>query len=280
MIAAGIVLYNPDIRRLIENISAIKNQVGYVILVNNSPEISIRIKNIAEKELTTVNYKIINNEYNMGIAKALNQIMHCALLEGYEWVITLDQDTVCPVDLLEKMLPFIKIKDVGIICPKVVDRNFCFDNNEHGSFEFVDKCITSASLTSLEIWKKVGGYDERLFIDYVDFDYCLNLKQHGYKILRVNNIDILHEIGHAREFSVLNKKILVFNHPAMRIYYIARNKLFCAHKYKETISKNLEIKELLTMIFRVVIFETDKCNKVVAFIRGIIDGRKMIRKFL
>lgn len=34
-----------------------------------------------------------------------------------------------------------------------------------------DECITSGSLTSVEAWQKIGGFDEWLEIDGVDFDF-------------------------------------------------------------------------------------------------------------
>ena len=46
MYCAGIVTYNPDITRLVENINAIYNQVDNVIIVDNNS------KNIAEIEQT------------------------------------------------------------------------------------------------------------------------------------------------------------------------------------------------------------------------------------
>lgn len=54
--------------------------------------------------------------------------------------------------------------------------------------EFIDFCITSASCTNLAVWKEVGGFDERLFIDLVDNEFCKRLIVSGYKILRLNNL--------------------------------------------------------------------------------------------
>ena len=51
--AAGIVLYNPDIKRLEENISAIAPQVNELILIDNSS------KNIDEIAELTAKYENI-----------------------------------------------------------------------------------------------------------------------------------------------------------------------------------------------------------------------------
>lgn len=280
MILAGIVLYNPDLSRLEENIRSIYNQVDKIIFIDNSTikqnETILCIEKIVAKNKTI----FINNNGNAGIAKALNQIMEYALTHGFEWALTLDQDTVCPYNLIESYFPFLEKDDVGIICPKIEDRNFAFINDDTGTIEYVDSCITSASLTSTKIWKNVGGFTNELFIDYVDFDYCLKLKQHHYKILRVNTVSILHEIGHAKTYNILGKKILLFNHPPIRNYYIVRNKLLCAYRYKKILNFRREKKEIVTFVIRVLIFENKKKENIVSIIRGIIDGRQMIAKFV
>lgn len=273
---AGIVLYNPSLDRLGENIAAIVSQVDKIIFIDNSTNRSIDILNYINKFLDKNNYVYINNNANLGIAKALNQIMEYAFDHQYKWVLTLDQDTVCPQHIIKKFEPYTKEDNRGIVCPKIKDRNFEFENNEHGETDVVDYCITSAALTSTNIWKKIGGFAEELFIDYVDFDYCLNLKLHGFQILRVNSVEILHEIGHAKTVNICGKKLLLFNHPPIRNYYIVRNKLVCAYKYRHIINKKKENKEILTHIIRVLLLEKNKIKNISYFYKGIKDGKKMI----
>lgn len=273
---AGIVLYNPLIDRLEENIAAIADQVDKIIFIDNSMNQTISVLKCINKCLEKNNYVYINNNANLGIAKALNQIMQYAFDHQYKWVLTLDQDTVCPCQIIEKFEPYTYSDVRGIICPKIRDRNFEFINNEHGETNIIDNCITSAALTSTSLWKKIGGFSEELFIDYVDFDYCLNLKTHGYHILRVNSVEILHEIGHAKTVNMCGKRMLLFNHPPIRNYYIVRNKLYCAYKYKNIIDVKKEKKEIFTHIVRVLLFEGNKARNMVCFYKGIKDGKKMI----
>jgi GT2 family glycosyltransferase len=61
--------------------------------------------------------------------------------------------------------------------------------------EYVDFCITSASCTNLNAWKNVGGFDEWLFIDLVDNDFCKRIIVSGYKILRINSLVLDQEFG-------------------------------------------------------------------------------------
>lgn len=276
MILAGIVLYNPDIDRLKKNIKAIEKQVNKIIFIDNSKEQSEKNINIVNQMLKESQFVYISNNGNVGIAKALNQIMEYAFNKEYEWVLTLDQDTICPQNLIESYKHYLNIPNVGIICPKIKDRNFEFINNDSGKTDYIEYCITSAALTSTLIWKKVGGFSEELFIDYVDFDYCLNLKKNNYKILRVNSSEILHEIGHAKQYCILGKTILTFNHPPIRNYYIVRNKLVCAYKYKKYVNIGKEKKEILTHIIKVIFLEKNKLCNLRYIYKGIKDGKRMV----
>lgn len=276
MILAGIVLYNPNMDRLTENIQAIENQVEKIVLVDNSTENFVEKTELVNLLLQDSRFVYIDNKGNLGIAKALNQIMSYAFDKEYEWVLTLDQDTICPQNLVENYKQYLGVPDVGIICPKIKDRNFEFINNDSGKTDFVKYCITSAALTSTLIWKKIGGFSDELFIDYVDFDYCLNLKKNNYRILRVNTVEILHEIGHAKTYHILGKTILTFNHPPIRNYYIVRNKLVCAYKYKNLVNIRKEKKEIFTHVLKVIFLENNKLQNIKCLCKGIEDGIGMI----
>ena len=107
MILAGITLFNPDVARLEENISSIYGQVDRVICVDNGSD---NIKNIEDCVLNNwKNITIIKNGKNEGIAKALNQMFEFAIEQQYEYVLTLDQDSVCPDNIIEEYLSLIHI---------------------------------------------------------------------------------------------------------------------------------------------------------------------------
>ena len=106
-IIASIVLYNPDIERLSLNIKAILPQVSELIIVNNGS------KNFGEvidmtKEYTDISF--IDNEENLGIATALNQAAVFAQKNDYNWIITLDQDSVAPENLVSVYSSFVNEK--------------------------------------------------------------------------------------------------------------------------------------------------------------------------
>ena len=193
--AAGIVSYNPDIKRFKENIDSILSQVDKLIIIENGSRESDKIIKII-KSYDENCVKLVVNSKNMGIARALNQIMVCAEKENYKWVITLDQDSVCPENLVKEYSKYIEEDNVAIICPQIQDRRRKYlELEETEGISEIDMCITSASCTNVKIWRDVKGFDSKLFIDLVDNEYCKKVRLYGYKILRLNYLILNHEFG-------------------------------------------------------------------------------------
>ena len=116
MILAGITLFNPDVARLEENISSIYGQVDRVICVDNGSD---NIKSIEDCVLKNwKNITIIKNGKNEGIAKALNQMFEFAIEQQYEYVLTLDQDSVCPDNIIEEYNKYLDEHKLGSLCPQ------------------------------------------------------------------------------------------------------------------------------------------------------------------
>lgn len=272
-IAAGLVLYNPDLYRLKENIDSIIKQVKSVVLIDNGS------LNIEEVKAELSNYRcvtIIKNDKNYGIGFALNQIIKFCIDNHFEWVLTLDQDTVVPKDIIKNYVKYITVGKVALICPKIQDRNdLIHDNNQNDDeIVFVKKCITSASLTNVEICKEIGLFDETMFIDLIDFDYCIRLSLMGYRILKVNTSIIIHQLGNLKIYNLLGKKIHVTNHSKERIYYYFRNSIYYSRKHKRIIRTKEIYWDLFKKICKINVFEKDKLNKMLYLLRGIEDGLK------
>jgi len=64
-------------------------------------------------------------------------------------------------------------------------------SNEDVSVDYLPSCVL---LTSKEVIEKVGGFDEVYRIYYEDVDWCLRVKNNGYKILLVPDAKAWHDI--------------------------------------------------------------------------------------
>ena len=268
-IVAGIILYNPDINRLMENISAISPQVEHIIIIDNN---STNILGLKENLIKNSKIKFVKNENNLGVAKALNQIALSAISLDYDWLITLDQDSVAPENLVEIYSKYIEIDKVGMISCKIIDRNFgelSSQREKRKGWEFVDMCITSASMINLSVWQTVGGFCEEMFIDSVDFDICYLMQEYGYKILKTNEVALLHEVGKSQKIKFCGREELVFHHSPLRCYYMIRNSLLLGERH----SKRLFFMYVAIKRFcLVIIYEDDKCNKMNMMFKGFFHA--------
>lgn len=270
-ISAGIVLFNPDINRLEENINAVIVQCTHMYLIDNG---SSNIDEVIEllKRYNQAKITIMCNAVNCGIAKALNQITAAAQKDGFEWILTLDQDSVVPPNIIEEFEKYINNPDVGMLCPVICDRNSGIAVKIKSECEEIEECITSGSLLNIEAWRKIGGFDESMFIDGVDFDMCYQLRQNGYKILRIQSVVLLHELGHIENRHFLFWKVRVKNHSAFRKFYIARNTMYLARKKHTSIVKALL--QNVKLFFIVFCYEDDKRQKINKILQGTIAGFK------
>lgn len=270
---AGIVLYNPDLLRLNENIRAIMPQVECLILIDNGSN-NIQLIKETYAELDRI-YLVENNE-NKGVAVALNQIMKISSERNAEWTLLLDQDSVCPSDIIDKYKRYVDINNLAIICPSIIDRNPGSQVvNENLEFEFIKETITSGTLLNNEIWFKVGDFNEKMFIDYVDLEYCKRIRVNGYLILRINDISLLHEIGHRKVYKFLWKNVSTYEHSAFRKYYITRNTLYYSYKYRDEESLLISYLKIMKRFLIVILYESNKKEKARAMLKGIIDSFKM-----
>ncbi|WP_407384945.1 glycosyltransferase family 2 protein [Holdemanella porci] len=276
-ISAGIVLFNPDIKRLKENIDAVIIQCTHLYLVDNGSGNVDEVKGLLNQYNQSKIFILWNRE-NQGIAKALNQLTSAAQKEGFDWILTLDQDSVVPSNIVGEFEKYINNSSVGILCPIICDRNKDEEIKINEDCTEIDECITSGSLLNIKAWSEIGGFDERMFIDGVDFDICYRLRQRGYKIYCIHSVVLLHELGHIEYHRFLFWKVLVKNHSVFRKYYIARNIIYVAKKRKSVLLAIKGILQEVKLLGIVLLYETDKKSKSISIIKGIRDGAMLNTK--
>lgn len=268
-IIAGIVLYNPNTQRLKENIEAIISQVDGIVIVDNGSTESL-YNNILE---TFDHISYIRNEKNMGIAYALNQICGYAYTHGFDWVLTLDQDSIATPGMVDVYRSIANDK-IGILGCWIHDRGYQIDESwgiEHETFE-TDWVITSAAFTNINAWKSCGGFDNGMFIEWVDWDICESMRKAGYKIMKTYKTKLIHELGHGtRLVMVRHHQMQVMNHKPFRYYYSARNRIYMARKYKH-IGMREQLREIGFKLYTVERYEANKLKNLWAILRGTIAG--------
>lgn len=270
---AGIVTYNPDSADLSKSVPTLVRQLDRVVIVDNGSDNLPSIRDVLKPYPQVL---LIENQRNEGIAKALNQIFSWGRSHGYPWILTLDDDSEIPPTMMRGYEDYLDRCDrnVGIVCPLLKNRR---DGTIFHSKRSVDECITSGSLTRVAAWEAVGGFDEWLFIDGVDFDFSRRMVRAGYEIHECGSVIMPHQIGRSRSIDVLGRHPIIWNHSAFRQYYIQRNAPYVDFKLGTYSPIRARLRFLKDLVF-VLIWEDDKWAKVRAMVRGWRAGMAKIRR--
>lgn len=269
--AGVVVLYNPDSDVWL-NIQSYVQGIDYLYVVDNSEKKNTQLVDEL-KRVPTVAY--IDSGVNAGLASALNRAAGLALQRGYDWLLTMDQDSRATTDMLEKMYhvgsKLEHIAQVGILSPFHCDK---FTSSPGNATEYTDvpAVMTSGNLLNLAAYTQIGPFEDKFFIDYIDIEYCLRLRANAYRVVQVNKATLLHNLGNMSQHIVLGKKIGTTNHPALRRYYITRNSFYVSNKFQSVFPdySTSVLKHFWKEIGRVILFERDKLLKLSYILKGYI----------
>ena len=239
-IAAVVVLYNPG-TELIGNLRSYAGFLTDIIIIDNSEvpdeKIHAELEKISSIRLTA-------NKNNRGVATALNQGIRQAISLGYDWILTMDQDSYFPDDMFEHyMASFEKLssKDkTAVIGPAYTPETFSKDQN----IRQVNSLITSGSLVNAKLFENLGGYNEGLFIDEVDHEYCYRAIEQGFSIVQLPNISLTHKLGNSITAQSLTGRALTRNlHNHLRLYYMVRNGLYVKSRFGSAFPADMKAKK-------------------------------------
>ena len=271
-IAGTVILYHPG-SEVIENINSYHLQVDKLYVADNTEN---KQSNIAEELSKSDKVQIIHDGINEGIAKRLNLAAKLAIEEGFDWLLTMDQDSKFENGNMSFYLHCIQsykqkenVAMYGIEYEKEPSTTN-FHNME------VLQLITSGSIINLQLFKNVGGFDEALFIDDVDTDYCYNSITKGYKIIKFTNIFLNHSLGKVSNHTSLKtfKATSRTLHSPVRLYYMVRNYFYINGKYTSTIflqEKRKRKRDLLHRIKNNLLYGRSKLRTLKYITKGWMD---------
>lgn len=265
------VAYNPP-KSLISNLA-----VDYYphMIVDNSEQETIWLKEYCSENGHV--YRWLGD--NLGIAKALNLGAKYALSQGFAYIVTMDQDSKLTNDILvnmdAKIFNFNHKNNVAIFSPRY--RVLGLNDNEqlkpHQYTEDITLLMTSGNWVNLDIWNDLGGFNDDLFIDGVDVEYYLRSKLSNYRVIAFLDIFLEHALGsRAKCYWIGKYGFDVWNHSAIRKYYIARNYAYITSKYLNRFSEvGIYKKIIIKMPISIILFEDDKYRKLWYFFLGYLD---------
>jgi len=226
-----VILYHPDFQ-IKDNIASYLPFIEKLLVIDNSePAAKISFDFPEDKVI------IIADGENKGIAARLNQAASYAVAEGATWLLTMDQDSFFDEDNINR---YRQCFDAYEGKDKVAMFGVEYEQRPqaiHCEYFETDMLITSGSLVNLGLLKKLGGFDEALFIDEVDSEYCFRANSKGFKTVKLSNVYLHHSLGIAGAYRSLKnfKKSVRTLHAPIRIYYMVRNSLYVAEKYKHNL---------------------------------------------
>jgi rhamnosyltransferase len=205
--------------------------VSFLLVYDNSEKYDENL----ERNLVELSNKIQYTYFgeNAGIAVRLNQAIQKAKSMDESFLLTMDQDSSFQLGDIEKYLTLIsdnKIKGVaqfGINCQPEFTPQLSVP-------EKAVSLITSGSILQLQYMDAIGGFDEKLFIDFVDTAFSYSVTNKGFVNLLCSNIVLNHQIGttiEGRSLLTLKKSPRIIHSP-IRVYYIIRNGLYLLYRHK------------------------------------------------
>lgn len=273
---AIVVSFHPD-TNFEENINLLADEVDHIVIIDNESAVESRqkISGLKSNQITCV-----FNSSNNGVARGFNQGIHWGMEQGFDKFLLMDQDSRPQQGMVAKLSNAISatISRGGLVLVgprhEDFDRKIPFMSSE--AYHEVPLLITSGSLLSRQVVEKVGIYDERLFIDHVDHDYCLRLRKQGGVCLQVNTAILLHKFGNAKVKTFLGKTFFLQEYSAFRRYYMMRNRIVLYKRYGmfNGIWFWMDLRSAVKDLIKLVFFESAKAEKIKAVINGLIDGLK------
>lgn len=271
-IAGCVILYNPD-NAVVDNIKTYVRYLNklYIIDNQNGDKVIHTLKNQFS------NIEIIKHTENLGIAYSLNEVLK--ICKGkYTHLLTMDQDSYFIDRSMENYLHELKIfnwDEVLGIGPKIVTESTPQKIETIVTWKKTNRLITSGNIISVNNAIKAGGFEEKLFIDEVDYDFCYKGLLLDLKLFICSDgIYLKHSLGNMITRHFMYRDWQCMNHNYVRKYYIMRNRLYIYKKYHK-FNKKFFVKHYLKanvrLIFDIIFLEDDKVRKLKWAFIGIKD---------
>jgi len=284
-VCAVVVTFHPG-ADVAANLAAIVAECGRAIVVDNGsgPD--------ARRAFARVDgVSLVALDRNEGVAAALNRGAIRALADGARWVVTFDQDSrPRPGFLAALRATQTRFPGAAVIGARIEETALAQDYRwlrprRNGGIWFervrgledlpdVTMVVSSGALTELETWRALGGFDERLFIDFVDTDYCLRCREAGRTIAVSAAAWLEHNLGRRETRRFLGRTFHPTHHPPLRHYFIARNRIpmLRRHARREPHWMLFEFSVMGLWLFRILAFEQQRLAKLRAILLGTLDG--------
>ncbi len=233
VVASVTITFNADPARLAAQMRGLVAQVDHAIVVDNG----------STSPPASPGHDTIELGENAGIARAFNVGIAEARRRGAEFVLLMDHDSV-PMPAMVASLRSAAASKIAAgerlaaVGPRIVDARDVHDypfirlgwlSNAHlrcgprGGVIPCDFLISSGCLIPMRALDAIGNFEEGLFVDSVDFEWCSRARARGFSLYGVCEAELDHQLGDERRAIGAGGQIIV--HSPERIYYLTRNRV-------------------------------------------------------
>ncbi|MEH6589923.1 MAG: glycosyltransferase [Halioglobus sp.] len=271
--ALVVITYNPD-ASFIERISTAAAMFPKVVLVDNSESEQSDFQRLDQEK-----FELTCNRENIGLANALNIACARAAALGFDWVVTLDQDTGLYPGFLQGMMDaWMGSSSVTALLGSNyynVSRSiYRVPPTDLPQADLKTTVITSGCLTYLPVWSALGEFRGDYFIDAIDHEFCLRVRQAGFTVAINCQVGMEHVIGNQLEYGAAIARLAPYRHSVWRKYTGTRNSLRTVMDYatREPVWCVRKILGMLAELITIVVLEPEKKIRLRAFFTGLRDG--------
>lgn len=226
-----IISFNADIGLLSDVLRSIEFQADKIVLVDNGSSNAHELNAL----LAFHTLHLIKLGQNLGIAAASNIGARYLRDLAFDRVVFCDQDTIFPKDYRDQIINAISLTSKGNIVPQFNDVNknelsvFQAPNSPLKSFVVSEELtivlhgIASGLCVDLNSFFSVGGFDDDLFIDWVDFEFCWRAASHGVATYCVKGLIVDHRLG---DENIVFFGRNVCSRSPIRLFFMVRNEVY------------------------------------------------------
>jgi len=216
-----LVTYYPDLKQLTSLIEdKIKN--FKILIVDNSN--NEYLKGVVEKNYP--NAKVLLSKTNAGQVGGINLGLSTI---STKYCLYMDLDVNFETPVILKALKYAnKIKNFIILCSPHHKREYPEDFFLNRRYKKIDKMKIAHGhffLFNMDKVKKVGLYDEKIFIYYDETEYCLRCNKLRENIFLIRDIKVNHDDANSTD-EAINNKIMHIRH-----WHLMWGKVYVNKKY-------------------------------------------------
>ena len=280
--AAVVTLFYPK-PEMAENLKTLGEQVTWLILSDNTPD-------GGNQALFSgiPNAVYLANHANLGLAAGINRGLDTEEVRKSDYVFFFDQDSKVPENHIATMIrdweTIEKDHRIGLLGPRFYDEitetynaDAILENRTEDSSDTyipIAQMITSSMMTTYNIMKDIGFWNEELFLDYGDYDLCWRLAAAGYELFITKNVLLKHRLGEGSvDAKVKGQTFRLAYGAPVRKYYQTRAAIKLLRKNYVPISWRKILKQNLT-IWRYydLKYLPEKWKNTRYYHKGLLDG--------